>query len=130
MVVPAWSILQRAGFSGAWFLLMLVPLVGFVVLWALAFVKWPNDREGNTRTSAPWIVAGFIMLPLSIGVGVLMSSTGVRQVATVERRARQVPQQPPAPQVIDWEKGVMTPPTPQAVPHANEDGPWKKYQSQ
>ena len=77
---------------------MLVPLVGFVVLWVLAFVRWPNDSEGNTRTSVPWIVAGFIMLPLSIGAVALMSSTGVRQVATVEQQAQQPTRQPPAAQ--------------------------------
>lgn len=110
MIVPAWRILQRAGFSGAWSLLMLVPLVGFVVLWVLAFVKWPNDSEGNTRTSLSWIVAGFVMLPLSIGALVLMSSTGVRQVATVEQRTQAA--------------------TSKAEPRATEDGPWKMYESQ
>ena len=111
-VIPTWRILQRAGFNGAWALLMLVPLVGFVVLWVLAFVKWPNDIEGNTRTSMPWIVAGFIMVPLSIGAVVLMSGAGVRQVATVEQRSKPLPQK-----------------TKPAAPATSEDGPWKKYQN-
>lgn len=93
LVVPTWRILQRAGFNGAWSLLMLVPLVGFVVLWVLAFVKWPNDNEGSTRTSVPWIVAGFVMVPLSVVAVMVMSSANVRQVATVEQRTRPEPQQ-------------------------------------
>jgi hypothetical protein len=121
-IIPTWRILQRAGFNGAWALLMLVPLVGFVVLWVLAFVRWPNDIEGNTRTSVPWIVAGFIMVPLSIGAVVLMSGAGVRQVAAVEQMAKPVPQQ--------VQPARQRPPTSQAVPHVNEDGPWKKYQDQ
>lgn len=73
-------------------------------------VKWPNDSEGNARTSVPWIIAGFIMLPLSIGAMVLMSNSGVRQVATVEQRARPVRKQaqPAAPISKDddwWKKG-------------------------
>lgn len=114
-VIPTWRILHRAGFNGAWALLMLVPLVGFVVLWVLAFVKWPNDIEGNTRTSMPWIVAGFIMVPLSIGAVVLMSGAGVRQVATVEQRAQPARQpkvaQPAAPgkYLTDEEVGFPAP---------------------
>jgi hypothetical protein len=111
MIVPAWRILQRAGFNGAWALLMLIPLIGFAVLWVLAFVKWPNDREGTTRTSVPWIIAGFIMVPLSIGAVMVMSSAGVRQAATVEQRAQPAAprSQPEAPASKDgdwWKKGA------------------------
>jgi len=51
LVVPTWRILHSAGFNGAWALLMLVPVVGLLVPWAIAFLKWPADREQRTRTS-------------------------------------------------------------------------------
>lgn len=37
-VVPTWRILQRAGFNGAWALLMLVPVVGLLVPWVVSEV--------------------------------------------------------------------------------------------
>lgn len=78
MVVPAWRILQRAGHNGAWALLMLVPVLGFVVLWVLAFSKWPNDKDGKTSTSVPGIILGIVLAPLSIGSVVMLSSAGMR----------------------------------------------------
>lgn len=113
MLVPAWRILQRAGYSGAWALLMLIPVVGFFVLWVLAFVKWPSDKDGRTRTSVPAIVAGVLLLPLSIGAIVAMSRSSVRQVATLEQGVQPAQQgvTPAKPEErIDWEKGVFTPP--------------------
>jgi hypothetical protein len=41
---PMAKILQRVGFSGWYALLWLVPLVNIVMLWALAFMKWPSDK--------------------------------------------------------------------------------------
>ena len=43
-IVPAWRIVQKAGFNGAWSLLALVPLVNIILFWVFAFVKWPNER--------------------------------------------------------------------------------------
>jgi uncharacterized membrane protein YhaH (DUF805 family) len=40
IVVPYWKIFHKAGFSGALSLLMLVPLVGIIVLYVVAFSKW------------------------------------------------------------------------------------------
>ena len=42
-VVPFWKIFPRAGWSSALSLLMLVPLLNFVLLWVLAFKRWPGD---------------------------------------------------------------------------------------
>lgn len=100
LVVPAWRILQRAGHSGAWALLMLVPVLGFVVLWVLAFSKWPNDKDGKTSTSVPGIILGIVLVPLSIGSVVMLSSAGMRVAA----------------------------PTGQAAAAPQGDGPWQKYQ--
>lgn len=44
ILVPAWRIVSRAGFHGAWSLLILLPLVNLVALWLFAFQTWPRDR--------------------------------------------------------------------------------------
>lgn len=45
-VFPVWRIVKRTGHSGWWSLLMFVPLVNFIGLWFLAFVRWPAiDRQ-------------------------------------------------------------------------------------
>ena len=49
LLVPTWRIVSRAGFHGAWSLLILVPLVNLIALWVFAFQTWPRD----TRPAAP-----------------------------------------------------------------------------
>jgi hypothetical protein len=44
-VVPYWKIFEKAGWSGALSLLMLVPLANLVVLWVFAFSDWPALRD-------------------------------------------------------------------------------------
>lgn len=44
VVIPYWKLWQRTGHSGAWGLLMLVPLVNLISLWVLAFKEWPALR--------------------------------------------------------------------------------------
>jgi hypothetical protein len=41
LLVPVWRIVRRTGLSAWWSLLVFVPLVNFVGLWLLAFVRWP-----------------------------------------------------------------------------------------
>ncbi len=42
LIIPTWRICQRAGFSGAVSLLLLVPVIGgFIVMSILAFSEWP-----------------------------------------------------------------------------------------
>jgi len=43
IIVPCWRIVSKAGYSGAWSLLALVPLVNVILLWVFAFVRWPNE---------------------------------------------------------------------------------------
>lgn len=74
LMVPTWRILQRAGFNGAWALLMLVPIVGLLVPWVLSFLKWPSDREQRTSTSKVGVIAGLVLLPVAVGVLALMVS--------------------------------------------------------
>ncbi len=47
LVIPAWRVVQKAGFPGAWALLLLVPLVNVIALWAFAFVRWPHEQGGS-----------------------------------------------------------------------------------
>ena len=43
-IIPAWRITSKAGFPGALSLLLLVPLLGIVLIWIFAFVRWPVER--------------------------------------------------------------------------------------
>jgi uncharacterized membrane protein YhaH (DUF805 family) len=44
---PCIRIVRRVGYSGWWALLMIVPGVNVIALWALAFIRWPAlDRSG------------------------------------------------------------------------------------
>jgi hypothetical protein len=40
-----WRIATKAGFSGVWSLLMLVPLLNVAMIWVFAFAKWPIQRN-------------------------------------------------------------------------------------
>jgi hypothetical protein len=44
-VVPYWQIFKKAGFSPVLSLLMLVPFVGVIVLFVVAFSDWPALRR-------------------------------------------------------------------------------------
>jgi len=44
-LLPLWRIVSKAGFSGAFSLLALVPLVNIVMLWVFAFVRWPVEKD-------------------------------------------------------------------------------------
>ncbi|MDR0225684.1 MAG: DUF805 domain-containing protein [Burkholderiaceae bacterium] len=125
MVVPAWRILQRAGHSGAWALLMLVPVLGFVVLWVLAFSKWPNDKDGKTSTSVPGIILGIVLVPLSIGSVVMLSSAGMRVAGPVGQAATTPSQSEPLPKTMTYEEAYGLPPAKRSQPEA-EDEWWKK----
>jgi len=41
VVVPFVRIFQKAGRTGWWAVLMLIPLVNLIVLWIFAFSRWP-----------------------------------------------------------------------------------------
>lgn len=82
LVVPTWRILQRAGFNGAWALLMLVPVVGLLVPWVVSFLKWPNDREQRTSTSKGWLVVGVIATLLAAGVIAFIGKAATQDLAS------------------------------------------------
>ncbi|WP_210240186.1 hypothetical protein [Amaricoccus solimangrovi] len=47
LIVPYWKLWSRTGHSGAWALLMLIPLANIISLWVLAFKEWPALRGGG-----------------------------------------------------------------------------------
>ncbi len=44
MIVPFWKIFPRAGWPSALALLMPVAPINFILLWILAFKRWPGDH--------------------------------------------------------------------------------------
>jgi uncharacterized membrane protein YhaH (DUF805 family) len=48
--LPIVKILQKAGYSGWWSLIVLVPLVNVVMFYVFAFADWPALR-GSAQTS-------------------------------------------------------------------------------
>ncbi|MCW8193924.1 DUF805 domain-containing protein [Proteobacteria bacterium 005FR1] len=44
VVVPFWKICSKAGYSGWWSLLILVPLANLGLLYFLGFADWPAQR--------------------------------------------------------------------------------------
>lgn len=44
-IVIYWRIASKAGYPGAYSLLMLIPLVNLIVLILFAFTEWPVERE-------------------------------------------------------------------------------------
>lgn len=47
-----WRIAARAGFSPLWGLTALVPPLGILALWYLAFSPWSRDQVGHERRSS------------------------------------------------------------------------------
>ncbi|WP_305825246.1 hypothetical protein [Massilia brevitalea] len=45
---PFWRILNKAGYSGAWSILTLVPVVNLIVLWVFALVEWPVEKKSRS----------------------------------------------------------------------------------
>ena len=45
ILVPFWKIFQKAGFSGALAILMLVPIANIIMIFFLAFAEWPAVRR-------------------------------------------------------------------------------------
>jgi steroid 5-alpha reductase family enzyme len=45
LVLPAWKVISKTGNSGALSLLLMIPLVNVVILFYLAYSKWPIEKE-------------------------------------------------------------------------------------
>lgn len=44
-VIISWKIAEKAGFSGRWALVLLIPVAGIIMIWIFAFTKWPIEEE-------------------------------------------------------------------------------------
>ena len=44
-VFPVWRIAVKAGYSGAWSLLLFLPLFNVIILWIFAFSTWPVEKK-------------------------------------------------------------------------------------
>lgn len=49
MLYPYVRIIQKAGYSGWWFLVALVPILNVVMLWVFALSTWPVERRGRSE---------------------------------------------------------------------------------
>jgi hypothetical protein len=45
--IPAWTLFRRIGMAPAWTLLSLVPAGMIVILWIVAYRRWPNGEPSN-----------------------------------------------------------------------------------
>lgn len=45
IVLPNWKIFSKAGFSGWWSLLMIVPVINILLEYYLAFAEWPVHKD-------------------------------------------------------------------------------------
>jgi hypothetical protein len=45
LIIPFWQLFSKAGYSGWWSLLMIVPLANVIALYVLAFSNWPALRK-------------------------------------------------------------------------------------
>jgi hypothetical protein len=52
VLVPGWRIASKAGYHGAWSLLLLVPIVNLIVIWVFAFARWPTAQSNQTGGTA------------------------------------------------------------------------------
>lgn len=51
IALPGWRIAEKAGYRGAWALLLLVPVVNLLAVWAFAFARWPAVQSAKVGMS-------------------------------------------------------------------------------
>lgn len=110
-IVPSWRIARKAGFNGAWCLLLLVPGLNVLAIWAFAFTRWPNSQDGNDKTSVSALVWGALLLAMMV-LGIVLLPMLEKQIVNTAQQGVAEPR-PAA-------SSTQTPP--------DGDGPWKKYQ--
>jgi hypothetical protein len=47
--IPTIKILNKAGYTGWWSVLSLIPLVNIIMLWVFAFADWPSLQGSERR---------------------------------------------------------------------------------
>jgi hypothetical protein len=54
-VLPLWRIVAKAGYPPFISLLAIFPAIGLILLWWLAFARWPVERNGRSAArNAGW----------------------------------------------------------------------------
>jgi hypothetical protein len=43
--IPGAMILRKAGYSGWWILISLVPILNIIMFWVFAFARWPIEER-------------------------------------------------------------------------------------
>jgi hypothetical protein len=49
MLWGAWHGVRRAGYSGAWVLVLLIPVVNLIMMYVFAFSRWPVEGRPLRR---------------------------------------------------------------------------------
>ena len=47
--IPGAMILRKAGYSGWWILLSLVPILNIIMFWVFALTRWPLEERAASR---------------------------------------------------------------------------------
>ena len=83
--VPLMQIIHKAGYSRAWVLILLIPIVNVIMLWVFAFSRWPVlARQGLAAAldSAAILVAASGVSALSgSGLWMTMAAAGLSYYA-------------------------------------------------
>ncbi len=51
IIYGGWNGVRRAGYKGAWSLILLLPLLNIIMLYVFAFATWPVERQQRNDTS-------------------------------------------------------------------------------
>ena len=122
-IIPGWRITRKAGFNGAWCLLLLVPGVNVLAIWAFAFTRWPNSQDGNDRTSVGAMVWGALLLAMMV-LGIVLLPMLEKQVTPAGQQDAPAQKQQAQPSADDWwRKGSI------AVPESGKAFTYEEAQS-
>ena len=47
--IPGAMILRKAGYSGWWILISLIPILNIIMFWVFAFARWPIEERTAAR---------------------------------------------------------------------------------
>lgn len=106
-IVPSWHIARKAGFSGAWCLLLLVPGLNVLAIWAFAFTRWPNSQDDNDRTSVGRMVWGVLLLAMLV-LGIVLMPMLENQAARAGLQDAPAQKQQAQPSADEWWKKGST----------------------
>ncbi len=112
-IVAVVKIIRKAGYSGAWFLILFVPVVGTIMFYVFAFSKWPVQRRleamiNNRPPMGRATVRAVRLVSERRGPGghgvVPRGRWGARKVHRLRKVGHRRPQQPLAPYIPPWDQ--------------------------